>query len=299
MANNLAAFNAQAWSKRLLKNLDQINIMLPLVNTDYEGELQGVGDTVQVRTLGSISGGAYSGSISYQDLAPVKEPFTVSDTWYFAFKVSDIEKAQTDIDVMDSYTQRAAIAMSNEVERKLLSRYTSTLTANRITGASGAAIALDSGTTALQGIYPVFVEARARLSKQNVPAQGRWFVVDPDTTSLLLNDTAHFIKATDLGDAMVRNGNLAGAEALLGSPGFIGRCAGFDVYECNHIPTSGGAKYLQYGTRLAISYAAQIVEMEAIRLQDSFDTAVRGLLLHDSVVFAEASKAYGYVKAAA
>jgi hypothetical protein len=38
MANDLSAFNAQAWSKRLVTKLDQINVMLPLINRDYEGE---------------------------------------------------------------------------------------------------------------------------------------------------------------------------------------------------------------------------------------------------------------------
>ena len=40
MSNNLAAFNAQVWSKRLVQNINQVNVMLPLVNKDYEGELR-------------------------------------------------------------------------------------------------------------------------------------------------------------------------------------------------------------------------------------------------------------------
>lgn len=298
MANNLAAFNAQAWAKALIMNFDQVNVMLPLVNRDYEGDLQNVGDTVQVRTLGSITMAPYSrgGTISYQDLAPVREPMTISDAESFAFKVDDLDKAQNDIDAMRAYSRRAGVAMSNVIEAKLLSFYASALAANQITGASAAALALTSDTNAATDVYNLLVKARANLAKQNVVSNNRWAVVDPDTTSLLLTDTKRFIKATDLGDRVVQNGTADGA---LGRPGFIGRCAGFDIYESNAVPVASGAKYLQYGTPDAISYAAQLTEMEAIRLETTFATAVRGLLLHDGKVFGESSKALGYIKAVA
>jgi hypothetical protein len=297
MANNLAAFNTQAFSKLLIKNLDQINVMLPLVNRDYEGEFQNIGDTVNVRTLGSITTGTWStnGTISYQDLAPVTEAMTISDAQYFAFKVDDVNVAQNDIDALAKYAKRAAVQISNVIEAKLLSGYASVLTANKITGGSSAAITLDSSSTALVGIYPVIVEAGVRLDLQNVPQEGRWFVVDPATYALLLNDTTHFIRATDLGDRIVTQGTIGGG----GRPGFVGQCAGFDIYKSNAVPQASSAKYLQYGTPMAISYAAQIREVEVIRLETTFATAVRGLLLHGTKVFAEASKAYGYVKATA
>lgn len=298
MANNLSAFNAQAWSKRLITNLDQTNVMLPLVNRDYEGELQNIGDTVQVRTLGSITLSPYTknSTISYQDLAPVKEPMTVSDAQSFSFKVDDLEKAQNDLEALDAYTKRAAVGMNNVVEAKLLSKYSQCLAANQITGASAAPIALTSASADATDLYVILTQARAKLSKQNVPLEGRWVVIDPDSTTLLLNDTKRFIRATDMGDRVIMSG-LPGATAQT-APGFIGRCAGFDVYESNAVPTDANAKYLQFGTRMAISYAAQLTEMEAIRLETTFATAIRGLLLHDTAVFAEASKAYGYIKAA-
>ncbi len=55
MANDLSAFNATAFSKKLIINLDKVNVMMPLVNKDYEGEIQNMGDSVKVRTLGSIT----------------------------------------------------------------------------------------------------------------------------------------------------------------------------------------------------------------------------------------------------
>jgi hypothetical protein len=293
--NNVAAFNAIAFSKKLIMNLDRINVMLGLVNRDWEGDLKNQGDTVQVRTLGSITMSSYDKTtdIAYENLAPVKEPFTVDDAQYFAFAVDDTEEAQTDEKLLDLYSTRAAVEMTNVVEAKLLSNYASALAANRITGASNAAITLDK-----DNVYGYFVEARTRLSKQNVPLVGRWAVVDPDTTGLLLK-SPDFTKATSLGDSVMRDGVIVTPDGGQPRPGFIGRIAGFDVYESNAVPVASGAKYLQFGDKYAISYAAQISKIETIRLQNRFATACRGLLLHDSVVFAEASKRLATIKAVA
>jgi len=289
MANNLAAFNAEVWSKSLIMNLDKINVMTNLVNDDYEGEITGKGSTVKVRTLGNISMGDYGGAITYQDLAPSLESMVIGDAKYFAFQVSDIEEAQNDIDALNAYTGRAAIAMNDTVEAKLLGNYAAIAAANKITGASSAAIALDK-----DNIYQYFVQARTVLSKANVPNTGRWSVIDPDTTALLLR-APEFVRATDLGDQVIVSGRV-GTDSR---PGFVGRVAGFDVYESNNTPVVSGAKYLQFGDRYFISYAAQISDVEAIRLQNAFATAVRGLLLHDCKVFAEGAKRGASIKAVA
>src|SRR5205085_2891586 len=141
MANNLAAFNRPIWVQRLIRKLDQTNVMLGLVNRDYEGDFKtGGGDTVTVRTPGSVTMGTYTknGTISYQDLAPTSENFTVADAQYFAFKVDDIDQAQNDLKALDVYVNRAMVALNNLVDAKIRSKYTSTATANKITGASNA-----------------------------------------------------------------------------------------------------------------------------------------------------------------
>src|SRR3954462_2844559 len=102
MANDLSAFNSEAWSSRLVTKLDQINVMLPLVNRNWEGDLR-QNRTVWVRTPGNITMGSYTrgATISYQDLAPSKESMTVDTGESFAINVDDLDKAQSDISTMD------------------------------------------------------------------------------------------------------------------------------------------------------------------------------------------------------
>jgi len=304
MANNLSAFNSEAWSSRLVTKLDQINVCLPLVNRNWEGDLR-LNKTVWVRTPGNITMASYSRgtTISYQDLTPTKESFAVNDGEYFAFEVDDIDKAQSDVNAMDVYMKRAVVAMNNTVEAKILTGLVAGVpSANQITAASSAAIALDSSSSTSTGIYLLICKARATLSKNNVPATpgARWAIVDPDTTSLLLQDADHFVRAGELGDKVVQYGLIGGEEVArtaAEAPGFIGMIAGFMVYETPHIPVVDGAKYLLFGDNEGLSYAAQITEIEALRLQTTFANAVRGLLLHDTFVPAECGKRLAYIKA--
>lgn len=293
MPNDLSAFNAEVWSRSLIENLDPINVMLGNVNREWEGELRNLGDTVQVRTLGNITMTPYTrgATITYQNLAPIREPMVINDAQALAFAVDDLDAAQNDINAINAYTSRAAVSMNDVVEKKLLSNWAAAHADNKITGAADADIALTDAN-----VYDYFVEARTRLSKKNVPATGRWAVVDPDTVALLLKDTTHFVRATDIGDQIVRNGTLASGTT---APGFIGRIAGFNVFESNNVPVDGTSKYLQFGDPFAIAYVAQLTEMEALRLQATFASAVRALLLHDTHVFAENSKRLATIKAAA
>jgi hypothetical protein len=307
VANNLAAFDAEVWSKSLVTKLDQVNVMLRLVNRDWEGDLRQA-KTVNIRTAGNITLAPYTKgtAITYEDLAPVKEQFTVNDAEYFAFSVEDIDAAQNDLNALEVYTARAAVGMSNTVETKLLSPYSQVPLDNVIssssvvTGGAGAfgatvnPLVLDSSTASTGnqiGVYSMFVKARTKLSKQHVPMMGRWAVVSPDEVALLLEDTAHFVRATDLGDAVVQSGTLGDMVSRANdAPGFVGRCAGFDVYECTQLPFDSAGHYCMFGDRWFISYAAQITEIEPLRLQTQFANAIRGLMLHDTFVAAECAK---------
>ena len=282
MANNLSAFNAQAWSKRLITKLDPLCIFLALVNRDWEGELQNIGDTVQVRTPGNITMSSYTrgGTVTYQDLQPVREAMVIADAQSFSFLVDDLDKAQNDLHAMDIYTRRAAVALRNTIDTKIASFIPQASTL--ITGAASAPITLTSAN-----LYGYFVQARTILGKNNVPTDGRWAVISPDDTALLLQDTTHFIRSTDFGDQVVKEGMTQNN----GKPGFIGKIAGFEVYESNHLPVDGSNNHwIGFGDDSFISYAAQLKEMEMLRLQTTFADAVRGLLLHDCHVFAECAK---------
>ncbi len=165
--------------------------------------------------------------------------------------------------------------------------------APRVILTTASTITLDSSTTALVGIYQIFTRVRALLSDNNVPLDNRWAVISPDITALLLNDTNHLVRAGELGDRVVQTAMIGGQavpRTAGQAPGLVGMLAGFMVYETPHVPLFASAPVMLFGNNDAISYAAQITEIEAIRLQTSFASSIRGLILHDKFVAAEASK---------
>lgn len=298
MANTLAAFKPDAWAKSLVTKLDRINVMMPLVNRDWEGDLSR-SKLVKIRTAGNITMSTYdpNADIVLQDLAPTSEDFTVADFKYFAFAVDDTDDIQSDINAIGTYTQRAVVAFSNTIDAKLMGAYTYAHANNRITGASSAAIALTSNATDGTAMYSVLVKARTALGKQFAPMEGRFVVLSSYEVGLLLEDT-RFTKASDLGDRVVMSG-MIGKEFTRASdaPGFVGRAAGFDIYESNSVIETGGARFLPFGVRGAISYASQLTKIRAMEQEKRFGIKVDGLLVHDTYVPAEASKALGYIKA--
>lgn len=82
----------------------------------------------------------------------------------------------------------------------------------------------DTAALTKDTVYKSFVDARTKLSKSKIPTDGRWALVSPDTYALLLL-CPEFIKASDLGDAVVQTGA-------------VGRIAGFTIYEDNTLEES-------------------------------------------------------------
>ena len=85
---------------------------------------------------------------------------------------------------------------------------------------AGATVKNESALTSAN-IYDKIVDIKTDMDKANIPNDGkRYILVLPDTMALILKDKDHFVKASDLGDAVVQTGA-------------IGKIAGFLVIEWN------------------------------------------------------------------
>lgn len=99
---------------------------------------------------------------------------------------------------------------------------------------------LESAATK-DNIYDTLVDLRTQMSKANVPNDGRrYFLATPDCLALILKDTTHFIRASELGDEIVQ-------------AGIIGRIANFNIIEWNDDTAKllGVAGHPMFATRAA------------------------------------------------
>jgi len=270
-SKTMANFIPEIWSTKLSAVLDKSGVMMQCVNRDYEGEISKSGDTVKIRTYGDVTIHTYSGSIDdYDTLTDPMQTMIVDQQKAFFFKVDDIDKAQSNIDITNGYIDRAKAAIDLVKDTFLLGKHADVPSAN-IVGFETEPVILGKDT-----IYSNFVELSKRLKKANAVSNGQkpWVVINPDIEAVLIQ-APEFIHATQLGDKTLREGS-------------IGRIAGLDVLVCTNLEATtvstsdfnGSLFYVLAGTNDAITFASQVVEVEKLRDQNSFSDLVRGLYVY-------------------
>lgn len=250
----VANFIPEIWSRELLYSLKKAHVANSLVNRNYQGEISSEGDTVRIQTPNAINTGAYDGSdITFQGLTSATQSLEIDVANYFAFLVDDVDQAQANVNLMQSYMQEAAFSLADDFDVDVLSEYANADASNVIPSISLSA----------SNIYETLTTAKKNLSLNDVPSIGRWAVLSPDEITLLENST-EFTAASDLGDSTKRTG-------------FVGRIAGLEVFESNNLAEVSNTRFLVYGYNGAITAADQIVKTEAGRSEKKFSDFVKGL----------------------
>lgn len=263
-----ANFIPEVWSKKLLKVFNKQVVMAKLVNTDFEGDIKTAGDTVYVRTFGDVTINDYTRdmTIEFETLSDPVQTMTIDQQKYFAFRVDDLDLAQADVDILEGYTQRAAIAIRDVVDTYLLGLASTGADANNIIG-SGTPVALTKSN-----VYQQITELSEMLDEDNIPAEERFLVIPPKVKTLLLQSD-EFTRATSLGDQVVQNG-------------YIGNIAGFGVHVTTNMTTGAGGEYdILALNRDFLSFASQVNQVERVRPFNMFADAVKGLYLYGGKVF--------------
>ena len=262
----LTRFIPQVWAANLLVALQKSHVFAQpgVVNRDYEGEIAQFGDTVHITMISDPTIGTYvanSTTITPNELTDAARSLTIDQAKFFAFQVDDIDRRQARGDVMQQAMTRSAYLLRDVVDQYFAGLYTQAASANSL------------GTVSVTSSTPtdcydkVLVPLKVSLDQSNIPPEGRWIVLPPWLHGRLLLD-GRFIKANESADpSALRNGE-------------IGRAAGFTVLTSNNLVNVTGDDWaVLAGTDIAMSFAEQIVSVEAYRPQNSFSDAVRGLHL--------------------
>lgn len=265
----ISTFIPTIWEARLLAHLDKVLVYGNLVNRDYEGDISSFGDTVKINQIQDITIQDYQrdGNITYNQVDGTPTELHIDQQKYFAFKVDDVDAAQANVNLVDSAMQRAAYRLRDTVDQHLAAHHSKAGIVEGL-GSDDKPVALTTPAKA----YEALVDMKGALDDENVPSEGRWTVVPSWFYGLMLKDDRFVAAGTNKTDAVLGNG-------------FIGQAAGFNIYQSNNVPNVGKTKYkILGGTNAAISFAQQILKTEALRLDDTFADAIRGLHVYGSVV---------------
>jgi len=272
-----------------------------IANTDYEGELKNQGDTIRIRLAPSISISDYTvgQNLSYEVPTPIFQDMQVTKGKYFGVQVNDVLAYQSDMNLMNMFTEDAAkqlkIAIENEVFfNNMVTEGPAAANEGATAGAISAAYNLGTDVTPIDQATPENVlkgilRMSTVLDEQNVPEDGRWLIISPFDRHLLMQ--SNIAQAYFTGDAQstIRSGK-------------IGMLDRFTVYVSNLLPrgeagkalvaglsatSTGGAvsnakarRLMVAGTKAAMSFAMTVNKTEPLRNQTDFGDIVRGLAVY-------------------
>lgn len=252
-----------------------------VANTDYEGQIRQMGDTVHVTSISAPAVRTYTKgtALTFDELTDTGADLVINQGNYFGFRVHDLDRVQAAGNFQGPATDGAGIKLRDAVDVYMAGLYQpGALSANKLGRAAvvdGEPLQAGTGQTSA---YQVLVKLREKLDVQSVPLEGRYVVVTPSFVSCLLQDKRY----TDLSASGSTN-------ALLN--GQVGRATGFEVLVSNNLQKVGGSgadkddMVICAGVPGAISYANQLTEVEALRDQNHFGDLVRGLNVYGAKVF--------------
>lgn len=267
-------FIPEIWSGKLQAKFYKTTVFSEISNNDWEGEIKGQGDKVKIRTIPTITISNYTKGMNLSNQVPDSAPveLNIDQGKYFSLVLDDVDAVQTDLKLMDIFTNDATEQMKIAIDGDILN------------GVKAAAVAANKGNTAgvISGnlvlgtdaaprsvtsstILDLFLDAGQALDEQNVPETGRWLVIPSWMAAMVKRSDLKQAYLTGDSVSPLRNGKL----------GMIDR---FMVYVSNNLPkTNDGDSYLMAGTKDAITFASQMTNVETIRAQSTFGNIVRGL----------------------
>jgi len=275
-------FIPEIWSGKLLVKFYAATVIAGITNTDYEGEIKDKGDVVKIRQVPDIQIRDYSKGQNLVVQRPESSivEFPIERAKYFNFICDDIDKHQTDIALMDSWSIDASEQMKIVVDEEFLADVYADAHSTNKGAAAGAktagynlGVAGDPLALTKVNILDTLVDVGSVLDENNIPSDSRSIVLPPFAVGM--------IKKSDLKDA-----SLSGDGTSMLRNGRVGQVDRFMIYHSNLMTAVADegqetAWHVIACQRHAITFAAQMTKMESLRAESTFGTLVRGLNVFD------------------
>lgn len=252
-------FIPEVFSKKLQAKFYAQTMLSEVTTNEYEGEISGLGNKVNIRSVPAVTVADYTGSLSYADVTSGTIELNIDKAKSYAFKVDDILREQADIDFMNEAANDAAQNMKIAIEQDVF--------ANVAAGSSLTDVNATPANVTSSNILGFILEAGQTLDENNIPEDNRYMIISPAAASLL--------KQSELRQAYLTGDNVSPLRN-----GFIGTVDRFNMYVSNNLATSSGVTSGLYGHPKAIAYASQMTNTESVRLESSFGDGVRGLAVY-------------------
>ena len=269
-------FIPEIWSGKLIENFYDATVLAAISNTDYEGEIRSMGDTVNIRTTPEITIKTYvkGQTLSVENPDKAKLQLVIDKGEYFACVEDDVDQVQSDIALMDQWSKDASERMKIKIDERVLTDVLTDVdsnnkgaTAGRISGdinlgAAGSPVAITSSN-----VIDTIINMGTVLDEANAPEQDRFMIIPAKMAGYIKQSDLKDASITGDGSSPLRNGRL----------GMIDR---FTLYVSHNLYKSGSEFSVIGGHKMGFTFASQMTNMETIRSETTFGNIIRGLQVY-------------------
>ena len=288
-------FAPQIFSQKVLKFFRRASVAEDITNTDYTGEIENFGDTVNIIKEPTITVSSYTrGSVvNTKNLADDQITLTVDQANAFAFKIDDIEERHSHVNFEALATSSGAFSLKRKYDANVLQTLSDgagiagdddaslsggLTTTNTSLGTASSPINVETDDA---GINLMLLMSRV-LDDQSVPEENRWFVAPPIFYEKMFQAGNKIAEVQVTGDASsnLRNG-LATPGTLAGFTCYkstaLNSTSGTDQVTMTGLATDASENIILAGHISAAATASHIAKTEVVRSTESFSDVVRGL----------------------
>lgn len=275
-------FLPEIWSGKLIENFYDATVLAAISNTDYEGEIRQFGDTVNIRTTPEITIRDYvkGQTLTVENPDKPKIQLVIDKGEYFACVEDDVDKVQSDINLMDTWSKDASERMKIKIDQRVLTDILPDVAAtNKGATAGEQSASFNLGTTGAPltvtkdgaggttSVIDLIVDLGTVLDEANAPEDSRFLVIPAKMAGLIKKSELKDASLTGDSMSVVRNGRL----------GMVDR---FTLYVSHNLNVSSGKYSLIAGHKMGFTFASQMTNMETIRSESTFGDIIRGLQVY-------------------
>jgi hypothetical protein len=275
-------FIPEIWSGKLIENFYDATVLAAISNTDYEGEIRQFGDTVNIRTTPEITIRDYvkGQTLTVENPDKPKLQLVIDKGEYFACVEDDVDKVQSDINLMDTWSKDASERMKIKIDQRVLTDILPGIAStnkgatageqsasfNLGTNASPLTVTKD-GASSTTSVVDLLVDLGTVLDEANAPEMDRFVVIPAKMAGLIKKSELKDASLTGDSMSIVRNGRL----------GMVDR---FTIYVSHNLNVSSGKYSIIAGHKMGFTFASQMTNMETIRSESTFGNIIRGLQVY-------------------
>ena len=275
-------FIPEIWSGKLIENFYDATVLAAISNTDYEGEIRQYGDTVNIRTTPEITIRSYvkGQTLTVENPDKPKIQLVIDKGEYFACVEDDVDKVQSDINLMDTWSKDASERMKIKIDQRVLTDLLTDIAATNKgatageqsasfnLGTTGAPLTVTKdGASSTTSVIDLLVDMGTVLDEANCPEQDRFVVIPAKMAGLIKKSELKDASLTGDSQSIVRNGRL----------GMVDR---FTIYVSHNLFVSSGKYNIIAGHKMGFTFASQMTNMETIRSESTFGNIIRGLQVY-------------------